>query len=465
MRHLACAATLALPALALAQPCSPGFQPGGPGAQGIFDSFSAYVQPMTEYQGKLIVGGAFSAAGPVATNCIGQYDLATNTWSALGAGANLGNTNGFGAALATYSMNGTQYLIFGGSFASMKNAGGVQVPNTTSLAAWNGTQWSTLTTNWQPSTGRSVWTLLDWQSAPGVHRLLAGGGFPNIGAATAAGIAYYDGEAWNNVGGPTDTGIAGSFSPVVFCSAVYAGSLYIGGRFDSVSGVAAPNMARWSGTAWQRPGILGNGGAISDIDSLCVFDDGTGAKLYAGGYTMSVSGQPTTVAAFNGTVWTRIGQNLGGRGTGLAVYDDGSGPKLYLGMTADANQHYIYRLENNAWVVVDGGVSVPISGNFPSVFGVYTDNTTLYVGGDFQVAGGEAAYGIAQYTGCLSHCGSADFNGDGDVGTDQDLDAFFACLSGLCCPTCGSADFNGDGDIGTDQDIDAFFRVLAGGSC
>ncbi len=31
-------------------------------------------------------------------------------------------------------------------------------------------------------------------------------------------------------------------------------------------------------------------------------------------------------------------------------------------------------------------------------------------------------------------CGSADFNCDGDVGTDQDIDAFFACLSGNCPP-------------------------------
>jgi hypothetical protein len=62
-------------------------------------------------------------------------------------------------------------------------------------------------------------------------------------------------------------------------------------------------------------------------------------------------------------------------------------------------------------------------------------------------------------------CGSADFNGDGDIGTDADIEAFFACLAGSCCPTCGSADFNGDGDIGTDADIEAFFRVLAGGTC
>ncbi len=32
-------------------------------------------------------------------------------------------------------------------------------------------------------------------------------------------------------------------------------------------------------------------------------------------------------------------------------------------------------------------------------------------------------------------------------------------------PVCGSADFDGDGDIGTDADIEAFFRVLAGGNC
>jgi hypothetical protein len=65
----------------------------------------------------------------------------------------------------------------------------------------------------------------------------------------------------------------------------------------------------------------------------------------------------------------------------------------------------------------------------------------------------------------LATCGSADFNGDGDVGTDADIEAFFLCLAGTCCETCGSADFNNDGDVGTDADIEAFFRILAGGTC
>jgi hypothetical protein len=68
---------------------------------------------------------------------------------------------------------------------------------------------------------------------------------------------------------------------------------------------------------------------------------------------------------------------------------------------------------------------------------------------------------------CAPTCGNSDFNGDGDFGTDQDIEAFFACLAGNCCATCwpGGSDFNGDGDFGTDQDIESFFRVLAGGPC
>jgi Subtilase family len=64
-------------------------------------------------------------------------------------------------------------------------------------------------------------------------------------------------------------------------------------------------------------------------------------------------------------------------------------------------------------------------------------------------------------------CGSADFNCDGDLGTDADIESFFACLAGTCpaLPCTGSPDFNHDGDIGTDADIESFFRVLSGGPC
>jgi probable HAF family extracellular repeat protein len=65
----------------------------------------------------------------------------------------------------------------------------------------------------------------------------------------------------------------------------------------------------------------------------------------------------------------------------------------------------------------------------------------------------------------VPQCASPDFNHDGDIATDADIEAFFACLGGACCPTCDSADVNGDGDIGTDADIESFFRIIAGQPC
>jgi hypothetical protein len=87
---------------------------------------------------------------------------------------------------------------------------------------------------------------------------------------------------------------------------------------------------------------------------------------------------------------------------------------------------------------------------------------------DFSAIAGNQYVQIQTAPPCPGNeCGSQDYNGDGDFGTDQDIEAFFACLGGSCCATCfcQGSDFNGDGDFGTDQDIEAFFRVLGGGNC
>jgi autotransporter-associated beta strand protein len=89
---------------------------------------------------------------------------------------------------------------------------------------------------------------------------------------------------------------------------------------------------------------------------------------------------------------------------------------------------------------------------------------------------GNFATGLADHSGndvvlygvdWTPRCGTADFNCDGDVGTDADIEAFFACLAGSCpaLPCTSTADFNADGDVGTDADIESFFRVLSGGPC
>jgi len=90
------------------------------------------------------------------------------------------------------------------------------------------------------------------------------------------------------------------------------------------------------------------------------------------------------------------------------------------------------------------------------------DNTVLLIA--FEESGkGMFRY----YTITNAICGSTDFDGDGDEGTDADIEAFFSVLGGGACPTatCGSTDFDLDGDQGTDADIESFFRAIGGTGC
>jgi hypothetical protein len=130
--------------------------------------------------------------------------------------------------------------------------------------------------------------------------------------------------------------------------------------------------------------------------------------------------------------------------TKMAVYGEGGGCPSGSGAYLACNDDY-------------GGVQSSVS--FSTVSG---SDYLIRVGG-YHGATGQATMAIA----CQPNCGSADFNCDGDFGTDADIEAFFACLAGTCpaAPCTSSADFNHDGDVGTDADIEAFFRVLAGGTC
>jgi hypothetical protein len=199
-----------------------------------------------------------------------------------------------------------------------------------------------------------------------------------------------------------DSTVTAQFQPlVVSCAAEFMGQVVIGGEFV-VQGADWRPIARWDGTT------------LSLIETpLPVWPN----TMLVVGDELLMAGDGGQIVAWNGNTW-RV---LGNLGTGVLGY----------------------------WATVS---SMVLSGD------------DLIIGGSFASVDGHVANLVAKirYSSC---CGSADFNGDGDSGTDQDITAFFACLAGTCCPTCGSVDFNSDGDVGTDQDIEAFFRILSGGSC
>jgi hypothetical protein len=218
-----------------------------------------------------------------------------------------------------------------------------------------------------------------------------------------------------------------------------------------------PSSAQHTSGSGTLPGIRGTlNGNESDVYSINICDHASFSATTVGG-----SGVDTQLFLFdaNGNGVTGDDDSAGGAQSTLSSaflvadgqyylaisgYDrdpvDGGGNELWLDTPFD--------LERQA----DGpGAGSPIVG--------WNGN-----------GGGGGGYLIALTGVCRGDavtCGSADFDCDGDTGTDFDIQAFFACLAGNCpAPPCpNNADFNGDGDVGTDADIEAFFRVLAGGHC
>jgi hypothetical protein len=158
-----------------------------------------------------------------------------------------------------------------------------------------------------------------------------------------------------------------------------------------------------------------------------------------------------------------------------------SGSATFTATADDPNAGYGWLVEDpfipGSFISVDegtnflGDLTFEASGSFTNTLVVSTfqnaaggNTSTRFECQAFTICAGPSTPATLSITQC--GC-SADFNCDGDIGTDADIASFFGCLSGSCpaAPCANNADFNGDGDVGTDADIESFFRVLAGGPC
>ena len=144
---------------------------------------------------------------------------------------------------------------------------------------------------------------------------------------------------------------------------------------------------RWDGTGWSAVG-----GGVGDTAALTVFDDGTGAALYAAG----LSG----VRRWNGTSWTGLGSGISQRASTLTVYDDGDGPALYTGgffkSAGGKTVNNIAEWDGSSWSALANGLSTTVYS-----LAVFDDGNgpALYAGGHFTSAGPVPASKIARWDG------------------------------------------------------------------
>ena len=81
--------------------------------------------------------------------------------------------------------------------------------------------------------------------------------------------------------------------------AILGNTLYIGGSFSSVDGVAANNIAQWDGTNWAALGS----GVDGNVSALAV----SGGNIYVGGGFSMADGAPADrVAVWNGVNWAAL---------------------------------------------------------------------------------------------------------------------------------------------------------------
>lgn len=190
----------------------------------------------SDEKGNFYAAGSFRTAGGVFVNRIAKWN--GKSWSALGSGTNKEITG------ITLDNSGNLYVI--GYFDT---AGGIFANH---IAKWNGSEWSALgsglklTNNSKPV--KNITAVVTDDSG----NVFASGDFDTAGGVAARGIAKWDGKVWSSLG----TGFNGDgMQSYVHSLAVdHSNNLYVGGRFDTIGGIAANNIAKWDGNVWTSLG-------------------------------------------------------------------------------------------------------------------------------------------------------------------------------------------------------------------
>lgn len=189
-------------------------------------------------------------------------------------------------------------------------------------------------------------------------------------------------------------------------------ALYVGGHFDHAGDTVVRNIARWNGTTWSD---VGGGVAdpvgtesVAQILALAVFDDGSGPALYAGGnFTTAGTSPANHVAKWNGSTWSALGTGVESGTPGpvraLCAFDDGSGPALYVGGQFDhaggVLARKVARWNGVAWSSVGAGDA--LGGGEVFALAVYDDGAgpALFAGGSLTFPSGPFFTGFVRWDG------------------------------------------------------------------
>lgn len=315
--------TLILLALATAGPeharAAMSWQPLGGGVTG------TQINHLCVWQGTLVAGGNFTAAGGVPVHNIAVWD--GTTWSALGDGFNrvdgIADYNGQ-LIVAGERADGVQEVSYWhpqsgrwktltqwrdnpvvfqntlyGTYPTDSPPGSPCVGTDTELHAFDGSTWS-LVKDWHVCYGSAF--LMDMEVSGGRLYTLVLHSYQYDD--DAGWVEYYDGTSWsgfNSFSGYWIGGTMGIANGQVFASGSY--------QYQDVF------IAEWDGAAWNdvysQPLFAGCWPyAMFEYDSTLVAGGGFGCES-----------PPASVMSYDGADWTAVGDKMNGNVVEMTVYD------------------------------------------------------------------------------------------------------------------------------------------------
>jgi hypothetical protein len=218
-------------------------------------------------------------------------------------------------------------------------------------------------------------------------KLIVGGYFSTAGGNPASSIAAWDGTSWTPLGSGMDGDVA--------ALTVYNGKLIAVGSFSHAGGVAASNVAQWDGTSWSPLGS----GTNSDTYTATIYN---GELVVGGRFTEAGGIQASNIARWNGTSWNPLGTGTTGFGYlgsfvyTMTVYNSNLYAAGIFSQAGGLSASNIARWDGAAWSPLGSGIREP--NNYSQVFWITSDQSTLYAGGYFFVAGERTAADIAAWS-------------------------------------------------------------------
>jgi Secretion system C-terminal sorting domain len=216
------------------------------------------------------------------------------------------------------------------------------------------------------------------------NELYTFGRFDTIFGIPAFDVAKYNGSEWSQVCNFPDV-VAGGYT---ICGSLYNEELYVGGdyynfdHFNSYKG----DITKYNGTDWELVGG-GTSGSYTAISELKIFED----ELYAAGIIYKNAGNAGNgIQKWNGAEWSSVGGDLKGYGNNLGsllfvndleVHND----ELYIAGVFE----YAGDIEASDIVKWDGEKYCSFGGEFyGGLNGIAFMNDTMYVAGAFTTIDG-----------------------------------------------------------------------------